>query len=60
MLLYYPKIKEMKLNKYRIKKAWECYWSNRKDGTNVYWSVRLAMWWFSAGLNFEADHKISY
>jgi hypothetical protein len=45
----------MKINKYRIKKAWVCYTSGRENGRNIYWSIRLALWWFSSGFNFEGD-----
>jgi hypothetical protein len=45
----------MKINQYRIRKSWECYVSGRKNGRNVYWSIRLSLWWFSGGFNFEGD-----
>lgn len=45
----------MKINKYRLVKAWECYLNNRKNGTNIYWSIRLAAWYFHAGFKFKGD-----
>jgi hypothetical protein len=45
----------MKINKYRIKMAWVCYTNGRKNGRNIYWSIRLALYWFSGGFNFEGD-----
>jgi hypothetical protein len=45
----------MRINKYRIKKAWECFIAGRKQGRNTYWSFRLALWWFSSGFHFEGD-----
>lgn len=47
----------MKITPYRIRKAYECYVNGRKNGRNVYWSFRLALWWFSSGFTFEADYK---
>ena len=29
----------------------------REQGRNVYWSIRLALWWFSSGFKFEKDYK---
>lgn len=45
----------MKINKYRIKKAIECYQNGIQNGRNAYWSIRLALYWFSSGFNFEGD-----
>jgi hypothetical protein len=47
----------MKINRYRIKKAYQCYVEGREQGRNVYWSIRLALWWFSSGFKFEKDYK---
>jgi hypothetical protein len=47
----------MKISRYRIKKAYECYANGRKHGRNVYWSIRCALWWFSSGFKFEAEYK---
>lgn len=46
----------MKINKYRIRKAYECYIAGVQNGRNFYWSVRLALHWFSAGFKFEGDN----
>jgi hypothetical protein len=45
----------MKINKYRIKKAWACYIGGREQGRSVYWSIRLALYWFSSGFTFQGD-----
>lgn len=45
----------MVINKYRIKKAYQCYIGGRKQGRNIYWSFRLALYWFSSGFSFEGD-----
>ena len=47
----------MKITRYRIKKAIESYVNGRNNGRNMYWSFRLALWWFSSGFNFEGDNN---
>lgn len=47
----------MKINKYRIRKSWICYVNGRQNGRSIYWSIRLSLWWFSSGFNFEGDKK---
>lgn len=47
----------MKITRYRIIKAYECYANGRKHGRNAYWSFRLAIHWFSGGFNFEGDRR---
>jgi hypothetical protein len=47
----------MKINRYRIKKAYQCYTSYVKRGGSSYWSFRLALWWFSSGFEFEGDKR---
>lgn len=44
----------MKINRYRINKAYICFTSGIKEH-GVYWSVRLALHWFSSGFEFEGD-----
>ena len=44
----------MKVNRYRIEKAIICYNHSRKNGTSIYWSLRLASWWFRLA-EFEGD-----
>jgi hypothetical protein len=46
----------MKINKYRIKKSIDCFKNGLKNGRNLYWSIRLSLWWFSEGFNFEGDN----
>ncbi len=46
----------MKINKYRIEKAWICFKSNLKNKTGLYWSICLALHWFSDGFNFAGDN----
>lgn len=46
----------MKITRYRIIKAYECYVNGRKHGRNAYWSFRLSLHWFSNGFNFEGDN----
>ena len=46
----------MKITRYRIVKAYDCYTAGRENGRNIYWAVRLALWWFSSGFNFEGDN----
>lgn len=45
----------MKITTHRIRKAIECYTNGRQNERNVYWSIRLALWWFSSGFTFEGD-----
>jgi hypothetical protein len=45
----------MKINQYRIRKSWECFTHHMKNGDGLYWSVKLSLWWFSGGFNFEED-----
>ncbi len=45
----------MIINKYRIEKAYICYQSCIK-WTNFYWSVNLALYWFSSGFDFNGDN----
>jgi len=45
----------MKINRYRIKKAIECFKYGMENGRNVWWSFRLSLWWFSSGFKFEGD-----
>lgn len=47
----------MKITRYRIKKAYECYIHGRESRGSRYWSFRLALWWFSSGFKFEEDYK---
>lgn len=47
----------IKINTYRIKKAYRCYLYGYREGRNPYWSFRLALWWFSGGFSFEGDKK---
>lgn len=47
----------MKITRYRIKKAYECFKSSVKNGGHPWWSFRLALWWFSSGFKFEEDYK---
>jgi hypothetical protein len=47
----------IRVNRYRIRKAYECFRFGIKNGRNAWWSLRLAMWWFSAGFTFEGDGK---
>jgi hypothetical protein len=49
------KIGKIKINRYRIRKAYICYVSGRQNDRNIYWSIRLALWWFYAGFVFEGD-----
>lgn len=46
----------IRVNRYRIKKAYECFKFGMENGRNAWWSLRLAMWWFSAGFKFEGDN----
>lgn len=46
-----------KVNRYRIKKAYECYVNGREHGRNAYWSFRLSLWWFSSGFSFAGDQS---
>lgn len=45
----------MKINRYRIKKAYQCFISGCKNGRSIYWSVVLAFDWFSSARKFEGD-----
>jgi hypothetical protein len=45
----------MKISKYRVKKAYECFINGIQNGRNMYWSFRLSLWWFSNGFQFEGD-----
>ena len=46
----------IRINRYRIRKAYICYKSSREDNKfGVIPSIRLALWWFSAGFVFEGD-----
>lgn len=45
----------MKINKYRIKKAYQCYIGGIKQGRSIYWSFVLALDWFSSVRKFEGD-----
>jgi hypothetical protein len=47
----------IRINKYRIGKAYDCFKYGMESGRNPWWSFRLALWWFSAGFTFEGDGK---
>jgi hypothetical protein len=51
------KTKGIRINRYRIAKAYDCFKYGMENGRNAYWSLRLSMWWFSAGFTFEGDKK---
>ena len=42
----------MKITKYRLRKAKECYQHNRNQGNSVVQSIKLAQWFFHSGFNF--------
>jgi len=47
------KIRKIKITRYRIRMAYICYKSSRKDNKfGVIPSIRLALWFFSAGFYF--------
>lgn len=52
------KRKGIRINRYRIAKAYECFIHGMRNGRNAYWSFRLALWWFSAGFVFEGDKQL--
>jgi hypothetical protein len=45
----------MKINIFRIKKAYICFIHGIKNGRGIYWSIRLSLYWFSSGFTFEND-----
>ena len=47
----------MKITTHRIKKAYECFIGGEKNGRSIYWSLRLSLYWFSAGFELEGDNK---
>ena len=47
----------IRINRYRIKKAYECFKYGMESNRHPWWSFRLALWWFSAGFDFEGDRK---
>jgi hypothetical protein len=46
----------MKITSYRIEKFFDCLVHHLKQGDGVYWSFKLAFWWFHKGFNFEGDN----
>jgi hypothetical protein len=46
----------MIINKYRIKKAYECFDYQSNNGRSLYWSFILALDWFSSGFDFNGDN----
>ena len=48
---------EMKITKFRIRKAIECYKNGRQQGRNIFVAIRLALWWFEPKFNFVEDKK---
>jgi len=49
------KRKGIRINRYRIAKAHECFKNGIDNKRNAWWSFRLSLWWFSAGFVFEGD-----
>ena len=38
-----------------MRKAMECYKNGREQGRGIYWSIRLALYFFNKGFRFDCD-----
>ena len=47
----------MKITRFHIRKAIECYKNGRQQGRNILVAIRLALWWFEPKFKFVEDKK---